>query len=312
MIARGGQSAYMGQQESLEKTYHDYYPLLFAIAYRMLGSASDAEDIVQECYLRYAQAFSKEIHSSKSYLTTIVTHLCLDYLKSARRQREQYAGVWLPEPMLTTDLEEPAWHTLEQHESISQAFLLLLERLTPYERAVFLLREIFSYRYDEIAEIVGKSATYCRQIFHQAKAHISEHGRRYTAPSQEAQERLVERFLAATQRGEVQALAAVLAEDVSWWADGGGKVYAAPYPLHGRARVLSLLRGLLRKVPSWYPDLHYSSAPVNGTPGILIWSKETLVASITCEMTEEHITNLYEVVNPDKLAYIQRQLQPHQ
>jgi RNA polymerase sigma-70 factor (ECF subfamily) len=140
---------------------------------------------------------------------------------------------------------------------------------------------------------------------------ISEHGRRYTAPSQEAQERLVELFLAATQRGEVQALAAVLAEDVSWWADGGGKVYAAPYPLHGRERVLSLLRGLLRKVPSWYPDLHFSSARVNGTPGILVWSKETLVAIIACEMTEEHITNLYEVINPDKLAYIQIQIQPH-
>src|SRR5436309_14623023 len=122
---------------------------------------------------------------------------------------------------------------------------------------------------------------------------------------------LVERFLAASQRGEVQALAAVLAEDVSWWADGGGKVYAAPYPLHGRERVLSLLRGLLRKVPSWYPDLHFSSAGVNGTPGILVWSKETLVAIIACEMTEEHITHLYEVINPDKLAYIQRQVQPH-
>ena len=301
----------MRQQESLEKTYHDYYALLFAIAYRMLGSASDAEDIVQECYLRYAQASPKEIHSTKSYLTTIVTHLCLDYLKSARIQREQYAGVWLPEPILTRELEDPAWHTLEQHESISLAFLLLLERLTPYERAVFLLREIFSYRYEEIGEIVGKSATYCRQIFHQAKAHLSEHRKRYTAPSQEAQERLVERFLAASQQGEVQALAAVLAEDVSWWADGGGKVYAAPYPLHGRERVLSLLRGLLRKAPSWYPDLHFSSAVVNGTPGILVWSKETLLAIIACEMAEEHITGLYEVINPDKLAYIQRQMQLH-
>ncbi len=112
----------MGQQESLEKTYHDYYPLLFAIAYRMLGSASDAEDIVQECYLRYAQASSKEIHSSKSYLTTIVTHLCLDYLKSARRQREQYAGVSLPESMLTTDLEEPAWHTLNNMNRFPRPF----------------------------------------------------------------------------------------------------------------------------------------------------------------------------------------------
>ena len=298
----------MVQQESFEKTYHDFYPLLFAIAYRMIGSASDAEDIVQECYLRYAQASPGEIHSTKSYLTTIVTHLCLDYSKSARRQREQYAGIWLPEPILMTNLEDPALHTLEQHESISLAFLFLLERLTPYERAVFLLREIFSYRYDEI---VGKSATYCRQIFHQAKVHLSEHRRRYTAPSKEAQERLVERFLAASQEGEIQALAAVLAEDVSWWADGGGKVYAAPYPIHGRERVLSLLRGLLRKVPTWYPDMHSSSAMVNGTPGILVWNKETLLAIIACEMTEKHIISLYQVINPAKLAYIQRQMYPH-
>ncbi len=302
----------MGQQASLEQTYHDYYALLFAIAYRMLGSASDAEDIVQECYLRYAQAPADEIHSTKSYLTTIVTNLCLDALKSARREREQYVGVWLPEPLLTTDQEDPAWHTLEQRDSLSLAFLLLLERLTPYERAVFLLHDIFNYRYEEIAPMVGKSVTYCRQICHQAKAHLREHRRRYTAPSPEAQERLVERFLAASQQGEVQALAAVLAEDVSWWADGGGKVYAAPYPLHGRERVLSLLRGLLRKVPTWYPELHFSSTVVSGTAGILVWSKETLLATIACQMTEEHITSLYQVLNPDKLKYIQRQIQSHQ
>jgi RNA polymerase sigma-70 factor (ECF subfamily) len=128
----------------------------------------------------------------------------------------------------------------------------------------------------------------------------------------EAQQRLVEGFLAASQEGEMQALANVLAQDVSWWADGGGKVYAAPYPLHGREKVLRLLRGLLHKVPSWYPDPHFTSSIINGTAGILFWSEKTLVAVIACEMTEEHISTLYEVINPDKLAYIQRQMQPHQ
>lgn len=300
----------MGQKENLEKTYRDYYPLLFAIAYRMLGSATDAEDIVQESYLRYAHASPKEIRSAKSYLTTIVTHLCLDYLKSAQKQREQYVGVWLPEPVLTTDMEDPA-QSVEQQESISTAFLLLLERLTPYERAVFLLREVFSYSYEEIAEIVGKNATYCRQIFHQAKVHIAEADRRLTSPSREAQQRLVERFLAASQQGEMQPLASLLAQDVSWWADGGGKVYAAPYPLHGHSKVLHLLRGLLRKVPSWYSDFHLTSAMINGSPGIVAWSGETLVATIACQMTEEHIFAMYEVINPDKLTYIQSQIKPH-
>lgn len=306
---RGVQTAHMVQKEHLEELYRDYYPLLFAIAYRMLGSASDAEDIVQECYLRYTRASPTEISSPKSYLATIVTRLCLDSLKSARMQREQYAGVWLPEPILATDLQEPAWQTLEQHESISMAFLLLLERLTPYERAVFLLREVFSYSYQEIAEIVGKSATYCRQIFHQAKAHLGESRARFTPPSKEAQQHLVERFLAASQHGEMQALVDVLAQDVTWWADGGGKVYAAPYPLHGREQVLRLWSGLLRKSPSWYPDLHLTSAVVNGTAGILVWSKETLLSVVSCEVTDKHISGLYEMVNPDKLVYIQRQAQ---
>jgi len=297
------------QQEELERLYQDYYPLLFAIAYRMLGSASDAEDIVQECYLRYAQAADKEIRSPKSYLTTIVTHLCLDKLKSAQQQREQYVGVWLPEPLLTTETDEPAWQAVEQHESVSVAFLLLMERLTPYERAVFLLREVFAYSYEEIAEIVGKSAVYCRQIFHQAKTHLSEQQQRFTPPSKAAQQRLVERFIAACEHGNMQALTSVLAQDVSWWGDGGGKVSTAPRPVHGRERVQKLLQGLLRKVPTWYPDPHFSATTLNGRAGVLFWSGESLVGTVAFEMTEEQILGLYEVLNPDKLTYLQKQVQ---
>lgn len=298
----------MEPQEQLGQLYQDYYPLLFAIAYRMLGSASDAEDVVQESYLRYAQAADKEIRSPKSYLTTIVTHLCLDKLKSAQQQREQYVGVWLPEPLLTMEMDEPAWQAAEQHELVSVAFLLLLERLTPYERAVFLLREVFSYGYEEIAEIVGKSAIYCRQIFHQAKTHLSEQQQRFPPPSKEAQQRLVERFIAASEHGDMQGLTSVLAQDVSWWGDGGGKVYAAPYPLRGRERVQKFLQGLLRKLPVWFPNLHLASTTINGATGLLVWSGESLIGTIAFETTEEQILAMYEVLNPDKLAYIQQQV----
>ncbi|MBO0782551.1 MAG: RNA polymerase sigma-70 factor [Ktedonobacteraceae bacterium] len=290
--------------------FQQYRPLLFSIAYRMLGSASEAEDMIQETYLRSLQSSPQaEIRSLKSYLTTIITRLCLDHLKSARVQREDYIGPWLPEPLLTPNPEDLALQTLEQRESLSTAFLLLAERLTPYERAVFLLHEVFAYRYEEIAEIVGKSPVNCRQLFHQAKTHLTKHQARFT-PSQEEQQRLMERFLSASQQGDMQALVTMLEQDVTLWADGGGKVYAAPYPISGQEQVLRVWNGLLRKSPSWYPNVHLTIASINGTTGILVWSNETLLSVLTSEMTEGRISTLYEVVNPDKLAHIQGQAQP--
>lgn len=297
------------QKEQLERLYRDYHALIFAIAYRMLGSAGDAEDIAQECFLRYTQADPADIRSPKAYLTTIATRLCLDQLKSARAQREEYTGVWLPEPTLTTETDDPAAEALEQRESVSFAFLVLLERLTPYERAVFLLRDVFGYDYGEIAEIVGKSATYSRQIFHQAKTHLQEQRARYTS-TPEAQDRLVRQFLSATEEGKVEDLVHVLAEDVSWWADGGGKVSASPRPISGRERVMRFLSGILRTAPSQYPNLRFAPATINGAPGMLVWDGETLIGAIMAgEMSEQRIHSLYLVLNPDKLAYIQRQTQ---
>jgi RNA polymerase sigma-70 factor, ECF subfamily len=298
----------MAHSEDLEQFYRDYHSLVFAIAYRMLGSASDAEDIAQETFLRYTQAPADEIRSPKSYLTTVTTRLCLDHLKSARVQREQYSGVWLPEPILTTETDDPAADALERRESLSMAFLLLLERLTPYERAVFLLREVFDYGYDEIAEIVGKSATYCRQIFHQAKKHVQEQRPRYLS-TPEVQQRLVREFVTAIEQGEVESLVRVLAEDVTWWGDGGGKVYASPHPQVGRERSLRLLRGIVRLAPSQYPDLRVAVAEVNGGASILAWSHETLVAVFAFEVAGDRITAVYGVLAPDKLLYAQRQAQ---
>jgi RNA polymerase sigma-70 factor, ECF subfamily len=284
-----------------------YYHLLFAIAYRMLGSASDAEDIVQECYLRYAKTPREEIHSLKSYLTTIVTHLCLDQMKSARQTREQYIGPWLPEPVLTVDGEQMALQTLEQRESLSLAFLVLLENLTPLERAIFLLHDVFAYSHEEIASIVDRSVSACRQSLHRAKEKLAEKHPRFT-PSREAQRQLLTRFLAACQGGDIQQLTDMLTEDIVSQADGGGKVSGAGrYPIYGREKVIRLLLALTRKLAAW--NFRFSIAEINGTLGILVWGGDRLFEVACVEMTEEHIYGIQHVVNPDKLAYVQQQLQ---
>lgn len=296
------------QQESLAQEFQGYRPLLFAIAYRMLGSASEAEDLLQECYLRLSQVSAQEIGSLKSYLSTIITRLCLDHLKSARVQREEYLGPWLPEPVLTADPEALALHTLEQRESLSTVFLLLAERLTPNERAVFLLHEAFAYRYEEIAPIIGKSPVNCRQLLHQAKAHLSQNHTRFV-PEPAVVQHLMEQFLIASQQGEMQALIEVLAQDVTLWPDGGGKVPTAPYVLLGRAQVLRVWKGLIHQAAAWYPAMHLTLAPVNGSLGLLVWNGKTLVSVVTCEIRDEQICTLYEVANPDKLLYLHQQLE---
>jgi RNA polymerase sigma-70 factor (ECF subfamily) len=281
--------------------FETYRPLLFSIAYRMLGSASEAEDMVQETYLRYRLAQAAEIRSLKPYLTTIITRLCLDELKSARVAREQYIGPWLPEPVLTGD----AGALLEQRETISMAFLVLLEALTPPERAVFLLHEVFEYPYEEIAQIIGKNAAACRQLFHRAQVHIAEHRPRF-APSVEEQQELTARFLVACQSGNIQGLTEVLAQDVISWSDGGGQVSAALRPIYGQERVIRLVLGLLRKAP---PTVGVSVAEVNGAPALLTWEGNTLVNVVTFEIAERHIQHMRLVRNPEKLTYLLRQLQ---
>ena len=207
-----------------------YQPLLFSIAYRMTGYASQAEDIVQDAYLRYQQADQAAIQSPKSYLTTIVTNLSLNYLKSAHAQREEYIGIWLPEPILTSLPEgESPEDQYEQQESISLAFLVLLETLTPPERAVFLLHEAFDYSFAEIAEIIEKTPEHCRQLFHRAKSHVAEKRHRVSVePTNQRQ--LTESFVAACKSGDLATLTKLLASDVTAWADGGGKVRASLHP----------------------------------------------------------------------------------
>jgi RNA polymerase sigma-70 factor (ECF subfamily) len=295
------------------ETFQSLRPLLFAIAYRMLGSASEADDVLQDAYLRYAGARSAEaIRSPKAYLSTVVTRLCLDRLKAARTAREQYLGPWLPEPVLTLEGQADPQGDAERHESITLAFLVLLESLTPQERAVFLLREVFEYEYAEMAEILGLSVANCRQIFHRAKERVAERRRRFR-PAPGRQRQLVERFLAATQHGDVRALASLLAEDASFTADGGGKVAASRQPIYGRENVAKLIVGLASKatrllgVPA--DDLHATIAEVNGEPAVLFLVGDRLDTVFVCAVVGDQIDAIQAIRNPDKLAYIQRQLQ---
>jgi RNA polymerase sigma-70 factor, ECF subfamily len=283
-----------------------YQPLLFSIAYRMTGYASQAEDIVQDAYLRYQQADQAAIQSPKSYLTTIVTNLSLNYLKSAQREREEYIGIWLPEPILTSlpEGESPEEH-YEQQESISIAFLVLLETLTPPERAVFLLHEAFDYSFTEIAKIIEKTPEHCRQLFHRAKSHIAEKRHRVSV-SPANQRQLTESFVTACKSGNLATLTKLLASDVTAWADGGGKVRASLYPVSGQVLVAKRFISLMHRVPA---DNVLFIEEINGAPAILSWSDGHLNWVQTLDIRDNVIVGLHTLVNPDKLAFLQRQLE---
>lgn len=297
-------SKIIASKDNVTEAFETYRPLLFSIAYRMLGSASEADDILQETYLRYRSAPASEIHSLKSYLTTIVTRLCLDYLKSARVQREQYIGPWLPEPILTTDNEIMPFETAAQHESISLAFLVLLEALTPPERAVFLLHEVFDYDYAEIAEITGKSPANCRQLCHRAKEYIAQRRHRFEV-SREMQQHLINRFLIACQEGDVQGLKDILAQDITNWGDGGGKAVATRRPIIGVDAVTRFWLALAKKPPA---NLTLAFEDVNGDRAVLLWMGDSLYAVTTFDIADGRIQAMHSILNPDKLMYITSQL----
>jgi RNA polymerase sigma-70 factor (ECF subfamily) len=260
---------------------------------------------VQDAYLRYRQTDTESIQSPKAYLTTIVTNLSLNYLKSAHVQREEYVGIWLPEPILTSlDAEESPETKIEQQESLSLAFLVLLEKLTPPERAVFLFHEVFDYSFAEIADILEKSPANCRQIFHRAKSHLAEERPRVPLKP-DNQRQLLESFVAACQSGNLMPLTKLLASDVTAWADGGGKVRAGLLPVSGQETVAKLFIALMRKVPA---DHRHFIEEVNGTPALLSWSNDHLNWALILDMRDDVIVGLYSIMNPDKLVFLQRQL----
>ena len=289
--------------------FQAHRPALFAVAYRMLGSATDAEDVVQDAWLRYASARPSDLRSVKAYLTTIVTRLCLDRLKSARVTREEYVGTWLPEPVATGDRSEPE-RSLALAESVTLAFMVLLETLSPEERAVFLLREVFDYEYAEIGEMLDTTPANCRQLFHRAKGRIAERKPRFRATVDEKRP-LVERFVSAFRDGSEEELTRVLAADVGFWSDGGGKVSAARRPIFGREHVVALLLGIRRTAPATGVPLESVTldlVEVNGEPAIVMRASGRLEAVYVPTVEDDTITALRVVRNPDKLVYIERQL----
>jgi RNA polymerase sigma-70 factor (ECF subfamily) len=285
-------------------TFQALRPKLFGIAYRMVGSASEAEDILQDAWLRFQAVEPGEIRSAEALLTTIVTRLCLDQLKSAQAKREVYPGIWLPEPLLTptmTVADDPL-DSVMKLESISLAFLHLLESLGPEERAVFLLREVFDYEYSAIADFLQKSETACRQIFSRAKKHITAHRPRLPTNAEEHQ-RVFASFLQAAQKGDVAGLMAVMAEDVACYGDGGGKATAATRSLHGRDTVARFVNGIQRTGAK--PGDQVEMALVNGRPGVIIRNAQgQITTALYLEIAQGLIQGLYFVRNPDKLQHL--------
>jgi RNA polymerase sigma-70 factor (TIGR02957 family) len=280
-------------------------PPAFAIAYRMLGSVSEAEDVVQEGLLRLHRTLEagERLESPRAYVSTVVTRLAIDQLRSARARRETYPGEWLPEPLVAAEEGDPAWEA-ELADSLSFAFLVVLESLSPEQRAAFLLREVFDYPYDRIAAIVGKSEDNVRQLVTRARRHVAEHKPRYE-PSEEVRNELAQRFIAAAREGELGQLESLLAEDVVLHGDGGGKAPALARPLHGRVRVA-------KAVSAWAHaaartgDFELRMVEVNGQPGALAIDalEQKIISVLVLDIVDGRIQAISGVVNPDKLRHL--------
>jgi RNA polymerase sigma-70 factor, ECF subfamily len=319
---RGAAGASQAGQSSAE-AYRSLRPLMFAIAYRMLGSVTEAEDIVQEAFLRYHRARTGAApggpavpQSPKAYLSAVTTRLCIDHARSARVRRESYVGQWLPEPLLTGpehggprdgllpdsgQLGDPA-DLAERADSLSMAFLLVLERLSPVERAVFLLHDVFSYTYDETAQIVGRTPATCRQLARRAREHLGEHRlRQESSPAQRAE--LAGRFFAAVSGGDLAGLVELLAADVTVSGDSGGMRPSWPRPITGREHVSRLLVSLARHARDVAAQLR--PAEVNGQPGALyLDSGGRLVCVVALEMAGGQVSAVRTIINPAKLRHL--------
>jgi RNA polymerase sigma-70 factor (TIGR02957 family) len=290
--------------ESKDQLLEGLRPQAFAIAYRMLGSVVEAEDIVQEALVRVHRALEdgEQIESPRAFVATVATRLAIDQLRSARVRRESYVGDWLPEPLLADSSGDPA-NQVEIADSLSLAFLVLLESLSPEERAVLLLRDVFDYGYGEIAAIVGKSEANARQLATRARRHVEERRPRFES-SREQRDKLASRFFAAAEKGDVGALEALLAHDVVLRGDGGGKAPATTRPLHGRSRVARALVAWMKgglKVPG----STMRPVEVNGQPGALaLDANGNLIGVMALDVAGRQIRSVVSIVNPDKLQHL--------
>ena len=287
-----------------EELLDELRPRSFAIAYRMLGSVAEAEDVVQEALLRVHRAIEagERIDSPQAFVATITTRLAIDELRSARARRERYVGEWLPEPILTDSTDDPAQHA-ELADSLSMAMLVLLETLSPEQRAVLLLRDVFDYGYGEIAGIVGKSEDNVRQLASRARAHVEARRPRFQT-SREQRDELARRFFAAVTEGDLAGLEALLAHDVSLTGDGGGKVPALARPLQGRNRVARAVLNWVKLVAR-VPGSSLRQVEVNGMPGGLLLDGDGLLVGVwSLGISDGRIQSINSVVNPDKLAHL--------
>ncbi len=276
-------------------------PLLFTIAYEILGSATESDDVLQDSYLRWAEVDPAGVRDVKSYLAQLVTRQALNALRAGARRREEYVGPWLPEPLLL-DEQDPAADVVLA-ESVSMAMMVVLETLGPDERAVFVLREVFGFDYDEIAAAVGKSATAARQVAHRAREHVQARRPRYTPVDPAENARITEEFMTAAAGGDIAAVLSMLSPDVVWTADGGGKASAARRPILGADKVARAVIGLLR-LGAELPDVRVELATCNWAPAVLLYSAGRLEGVFTVEIVDGLITNFYAMRNPDKLAAV--------
>jgi len=279
---------------------------LFGLAYRMLGSRADAEDVVQETYVRWHQTAHGSIESPEGWLVTTTTRLAIDRLRRLKTEREAYVGPWLPEPIVT---HAPPDHDLDLAADLSIAFLTLLERLAPEERAAFLLHDVFDVGYREIAAVIERSEATCRQVVHRARERVRGDRKRFDV-TESVKVNLLQKFMAATEARDEQALLALFAPDATWTADGGGKAGAAPLPIIGADRIARLVLGLREKF--WAVDRTLEVATVNGEPGLCIRDGNRLTATMSIATDGERILAVYAVVNPDKLpGTLSHSTRPH-
>jgi RNA polymerase sigma-70 factor (ECF subfamily) len=274
-------------------------PLLFTIAYEIIGSTSEADDVLQDSYLRWAQVDLAGVHDTKSYLARLVARQALNALRADARRREDYVGPWLPEPLLLDEHDPSADVVLA--ESVSMAMLVLLETLSPDERAVFVLREVFGFDYDDIASAVDKSAAAVRQVAHRAREHVQARRKRFTPVDPAQNARIAAEFMAAAAGGDVQTVMSMLSPDVVWTADSGGKASAARRQVIGADKVARALVGLISRGMQ-LPDVRAEMAMCNGAPAMVLYSGDRLEGIFTVEIVDGKITNFYAMRNPDKLA----------
>ncbi|MFC7624670.1 RNA polymerase sigma factor SigJ [Microlunatus sp. GCM10028923] len=279
-----------------QEHYAEYRPLIFSIAYHMLGSAADAEDVVQETFLRSLQA--EDVRHPKAFLTTVATRIAIDQLKSARVRRERYFGEWIPEPLLT---EDGAWHA-ETKDALSLAVLTLLEQLTEAERAVFVLREVLDFPYPEISKIIDRSEASCRQLLSRARKHVQANQPRFEVSAQRRAEVAAE-FFRVFESGETAGLVRLLADDVVFHGDGGGNGWGIKQPVIGKLQVTRFLGGLLRQQDRL--QVHLEPAEINGTPGALVRTADgALVNVLSLDIADGRVVAFRSVINHDKLRHL--------